>query len=362
MNPVVPSLDLLPLPAPVWVFKVLLHLTFVLHLLAMNFLLGGAFLSVVQRLRRGDEAQRLARWIEHKLPTAMAITVSLGVAPLLFVQALYGHLLYTSSVILAWPWLLVVPVLIVAYYGTYALSFRGDRFSMVWRTVGWGIFLALLYVSHVFVHNMSLFLRPDTFAILFHADPSGFNTNFSDPTIWPRYLHFLLSAVAVGGLMIAWMGAVEVKKGKGDGRFMVRQGGLWFIVLTALQYGVGSWFLLSLPREVMLFFMKSVLPMIAFIASLLLPIGSLVTASLALRHPRPLPWLNAAAGFLLLTIVAMVIVRDVVRDRMLHLVFDLAELSVRSQTSVLVIFLVLLPFGLAVMVWMVKAYRRGITS
>ena len=33
----IPSLDPIPLPAPYWVFKLLLVVTFTLHILAMNF-------------------------------------------------------------------------------------------------------------------------------------------------------------------------------------------------------------------------------------------------------------------------------------------------------------------------------------
>ena len=37
----IPVLDPNPLPAPYWVFKLLLIVTFFLHILAMNFMLGG---------------------------------------------------------------------------------------------------------------------------------------------------------------------------------------------------------------------------------------------------------------------------------------------------------------------------------
>ena len=63
MIPLIPTPDALPLPGPVWLFKSLLHLTFFFHLLAMNFLLGGAVLAAVHRIRGGEESHALARWI-----------------------------------------------------------------------------------------------------------------------------------------------------------------------------------------------------------------------------------------------------------------------------------------------------------
>ncbi len=363
MNPVVPAPDILPLPGPVWLFKTLLHLTFVIHLLFMNFTLGGAVLAAVSRLRRHDEGKRLARWIETKLPTALAMTVVFGVAPLLFVQVLYGNLLYTSSILIAWPWWLVIPVLIVAYYAAYALAFRGDRFSWAFHALGWLVLLGLLYISHVFVHNMSLVLRPESWSAIYHADPSGMNSNYSDPSLWPRYLHFLLAAIAVCGLMIAWEGAQRVKRDKADGRYRLRFGAMWFLIPTGLQYLVGTWFLLSLPRDVIMTFMgQSIGGTVAFIASIILPLGALMTVAMAIRHPQPQRLMNVAAAHLLGTLVAMVIVRDTVRDRLLAPVFKLSDLKVESQTGVLLLFIVLLLVGLGTVAWMLRLYSTRSSS
>ena len=47
----IPVLDPNPLPAPYWVFKLLLLVTFFLHIVAMNFVLGGGVLALVLRRR-----------------------------------------------------------------------------------------------------------------------------------------------------------------------------------------------------------------------------------------------------------------------------------------------------------------------
>jgi hypothetical protein len=46
MNPF-PSVDPIPLPAPVWLFKVLHNLTFALHLASVELLLGGLMLGIM---------------------------------------------------------------------------------------------------------------------------------------------------------------------------------------------------------------------------------------------------------------------------------------------------------------------------
>lgn len=47
----IPNMDPNPLPAPYWVFKLLLVVTFVLHILAMNFMLGGGLVALLARWR-----------------------------------------------------------------------------------------------------------------------------------------------------------------------------------------------------------------------------------------------------------------------------------------------------------------------
>ena len=194
--------DALPLPGPTWLFEFLLHFTFFLHLLAMNFLVGGAVIAIVSRLRG---AMDIARWIETKLPIAMAFTVTLGVAPLLFVQAIYGHLLYTSSVLMAWPWFSVILLLLVVYSLIYKVAWNGESGGA--KVMLLLVNLGLLAIGFLYVNNMTLALRPDTWAAKYLARPDGTSLNVGDPTFWPRYLHFMIAALAVMGMVIATVGA-----------------------------------------------------------------------------------------------------------------------------------------------------------
>ena len=83
-----PLVDPIPLPAPIWLFKVLHDLTFALHLTSVDLLLGGLTLALAFALTgRAQPAGILV----HRLPTVMAFVVNLGVPPLLFAQVLYGH-------------------------------------------------------------------------------------------------------------------------------------------------------------------------------------------------------------------------------------------------------------------------------
>ena len=126
MTPVIPLADPLPQPAPAWLLWALLQLTFFLHLLAMNVVLGGSILALHWRLsRRTDSATPRAEVVAafaRALPVAVAAAVTFGVAPLLFVQVLYGRVFFTSSILMAWWWLAVVPLVVFAYSGAYLLG------------------------------------------------------------------------------------------------------------------------------------------------------------------------------------------------------------------------------------------------
>ena len=203
----IPVLDPNPLPAPYWVFKLLLIVTFFLHILAMNFLLGGAVLALVSkwRLRKQVNGNRIFFDIAKKLPVFLPATITLGIAPLLFVQVLYGQFFYTSSIIMAWPWFFVLVLLTVAYYGFYYVSFHsGKQPGRAGIVMLFSVILVCL-IGFVYSNNLTLSLVPSRWGAKYFANPSGWHLNLSEPTLIPRFLHFFIAAVAVGGLLLVFV-------------------------------------------------------------------------------------------------------------------------------------------------------------
>src|SRR5579872_4074409 len=94
-----PAVDPIPLPAPIWLLKLLHIVTLSLHFVAVEMLLGGLLLAAVLSLfRRSEAAHVAARAIARRLSVVMTYVINLGVPPLLFAQVLYGRALYTSTV------------------------------------------------------------------------------------------------------------------------------------------------------------------------------------------------------------------------------------------------------------------------
>lgn len=139
MNPVIPGPVPVPLPAPPGLLEFLLVFTFILHLLAMNFLLGGVIiLSVSSFLGRRDSRHReFTRRVSRAMPSVTAFTITLGVAPLLFLQLVYGQLFYTSSVLMAWYWLAVVFLVMLGYYGVYWYQMQHDELGPMAAWLSW---------------------------------------------------------------------------------------------------------------------------------------------------------------------------------------------------------------------------------
>jgi hypothetical protein len=70
MNPVIPGPVPVPLPAPSGLLEFLLVFTFILHLLAMDFLLGGVIILTVSSFlgRRDSRQHEFTRRVSRVMP------------------------------------------------------------------------------------------------------------------------------------------------------------------------------------------------------------------------------------------------------------------------------------------------------
>jgi hypothetical protein len=331
-----------PIPIPWAWFDVLLIATFTAHILFMNALLGSAAIGLT-RAMRGDTT--LIRDVGQKTPPLLALTINLGVPPLLFLQVNYGLFDYVSSVLMGGWWLAVVAVLLVSYYGFYYFKFGYEKMGPGARTALFAASLAgLLYVGFMLSNNMTLMLRPEFWPAYFD-DAKAF-LNWSDPTLYPRFLHFMVGAAAIGGLFVALLGQ-WIKKQE-----HVEVGMTWLTRATMLNLAVGVWFLLTLPRETMLAFMGGNLPATLAFGTALLCASMLLVSGL---HKSP----RRAAVWAVLTVFFMSVTRHWLRTLFLAPWFRIESTPVTGQYSSLYLFLGFLAVGLAVTVYMIKLYLKS---
>lgn len=325
-------------------FQFLLLLTFPLHLLAMNAMLGSALIAFVAHLFPDQHYRDLSHGLAKALPFLVAFTVNLGVAPLLFVNVLYGNLLYSSTVLMGLFWLAVIPILIMAYYLAYIYDFSFKRLGNIGMFTVLLVLLLLLVVGFFFSNNMTMMIAPTSWERWF-ATPGGSLLNLSDPTLPARYLHMMTGSLAVGGLFVALYAQVALKKQPAAAEAGVRIGMQCFSWLTLLQLVVGTWFLLTLAPDVLQRFMGGdAFSTAYFAAGLLLALATLITGFR--RRVMATVWLTVPLVYL------MSLMRDSVRSGYISPYFDPAKVPVEVQWSPLILFFVSLVAGCALVAWM----------
>ena len=343
MQPIIPSADTIPV-AWGW-FQFLLLLTFPLHLLAMNAMVGGLAIGVVQHFRGGDSRRRLAHRIAIILPLVIAFTVNFGVAPLLFLQVLYGHFVYTSSILMGLFWIAVVPILIVAYYGAYLYDFKFKGLGAAGKWLALAVLLLLFCIGYFFSNNMLLMSLPERFSEYFqHRDGSLLVSGQSE--FLPRYLHMMTGALAVGGLFVALLGRFKAKAAPEMAAHASAVGMRTFFFMTIVNVGVGTWYLTSLPKQQMLLFMgRDLAATICFIVALLLVIGVLVSS---FRQQL----MTTLIGTVVL-VYLMSFLRSWLRTDMLADYFNLSQLQIAPQYSSMFLFLICLAGGVVCVGWLI---------
>ena len=353
----IPTIDPNPLPAPYWVFKLLLLVTFFLHILAMNFMLGGAVLALVaRRAKNRERGNRVFADIAKKLPVLLPATITLGIAPLLFLQVLYGQFFYTSSVIVAWPWFLVLIFLTLAYYGFYYASFKGNQYPGKARTVMSFSLILVFIIGFIYSNNLTLSQTPSRWAGKYFTDPGGWNLNWSEPTLIPRFLHFFVAAVAMGGLLLVFMALAKWNRDREYARGLFQLGGKAFMFATMAQFLIGIWFLASLPKELRMLFLGD-----SAVATILLMIGvlgggaAILLMSAALQKENIRLAAYSVSGIIGIVILSMSVMRDMLRDAYLKPYYHPEQFVVKTQWSVFPLFLGLFIAG--VILWLVMLRR-----
>lgn len=350
------------LPAPSWLLQALLILTFFLHVVPMTITLGGTWIALVAGLlgrRRPEGALAgLARQLAGLLPTVTAFTITLGVAPLLFLQLLYGLFFYPSTILLAWSWLAVIGLLLVGYGGIYTVAWRRQP-VMGWKqllTFGLSS-VTFLLTAFIYTNVMTLMLVPGRWAELFTTTlGAGTGLNLADATLLPRFAHILLGVVAAAGMFVVALGQFDADPA--NGRQVQRFGLCWLVPAVLLQGVVAPWYLgrITGPGRAGLqgLGLTILVPLAVGLGAL-----ALVLALLAWWRGRAPVLIGAAAGALLLVVAVLTVLRHMVRQAILAPLLPAEAWRVDPQTVVFVLFVVVLLAAVGVIGWLLLRFRRA---
>lgn len=358
-----PNVDPIPLPAPVWLFKVSHIVTLMLHFVAVQMILGGLTIGTLWNFfGKSDSTMKDAsNSIIKKLPTVMTYVINFGVPPLLFAQVLYGQALYTSSIVIGFYWIAVIFLLMAGYYLLYRATDRAND-GKSWWWLGLISLALLAYVARIYSTNMTLMLRPDEWLSLYQQS-NGLGTVMpsGDPTTLPRFLFMTIGSLGLAGIFIALLGEYFSHQ-ESVKRFLVRSGSLVGAIFIPAQMFCGYWVYTAQPNIVKEGLWQSPLGFYGIVIwALASVLGILAIAFVALKNGRGAKIITSIGGLAAVLMTAgAVLARDTIRDlSLLANGFDVWNRNVAANWSVVGIFLGLFVGGLALIGFVLVLVNRS---
>ncbi len=347
---IIPNPD--PLPVAAGWFQFLLHLTYYLHLISVGIMFSIAISMAVGYFKGKSDENWLAfgKEMGHLLPFTIAFAVNMGVAPLLFIQVLYGNFFYTASTLIGTNWILLIVILILGYYGAYWISFRESGKPGTKRFLSLFVSIVLAWTGFILVNVNTLMMRPMEWKSYF-SHMGGFHLNTGDPTMLPRYTFYVFFLLAIGGLFIAVYS--KIKFGENNSKPWIAYGSSLSGYSSFLTLPSFILYMRILPHNIREVFIFG--DVVWTIVSIICFSGIIVTGYLALKR-KIIP----ASVVMGINLVVFVIMRGKLRSLFLEPFSEkLSSIGTNTQYGVMILFLVTLVAGLGLVFWMLrKTYKE----
>jgi hypothetical protein len=362
-----PAVDPIPLPAPIWLLKILHIVTLSLHFVAVEMLLGGLLLAaMLSFFPRSHRAHVAARALARRLTVVMTYVINLGVPPLLFAQVLYGRALYTSTVLIGAWWISIIAILTLTYWLLYKFTARLEAGRSAWW-IGLSAWMLAGVVARVLSTNMTLMLRPEAWRSMYSSSGAGIYLPTGDPTLTPRWLLMMAGGLFIAGLWMIYLAGRTTFTAE-EKTFMAGLGGKIAALFGLVYLGAGLWAAGVQPAVVKtgLVFGTPDHPLYrlahfagyGWLALVIVAILFAATAGFTRITAAWLGWSGALAA--VLVAIALTLYRDGVRDlTLLSKGFDVWDRVVVTNWSVVGLFLVLFVGALGVIGWLISVVARA---
>jgi hypothetical protein len=354
-----PSHDPLGYPIPAILLQILSYFTLGLHFIAVNFTLGCLLYLLWTKVRRSSDGAD--NFLSASLPLGFSYLVTLGIPPLLFVQVLYGQMFYSSSVIIGALWILVIPLLILAYGMLYLNKLKTDAKPNVQLAVLGVALLAMLTVGFIYVNNLTLSMTPDTWINKYAANPAGSQLNHEEPTLFARYLLFMSPALVVAGAALVLVGIFRSKwRGDDSGHAITALGMKGHLIGRVLTLAAAGALVASLPKDILSATMDGPgkLFLITGIALAVLATGLTVLSAVK----KAAVFGVVGTVLMVLEVIMLAVTRDMVRQEYVKPYFTFSDVPVFDQWGTVGIFVTSMVLGLALLIVLtVKVSRAAIS-
>ncbi|MBI1388122.1 MAG: hypothetical protein GC154_06710 [bacterium] len=359
MNGLIPTPDPLGAPSPTIIFQLLGWLTLVLHFAFMNFILGGTLIVTIQEWLFGHRPviARANSLMLKTMPVALSMAITMGVAPLLFVQVLHGQFFYSANIMMGWYWMAILGLVTVAFYLIYVLislrplDGRATLLSRLIVLVNAAIFIT---VSLIFTNNATLVEHPELWAKIHAGELSPL---VMDTKFWMRWSHTVFGALAVAGLWCSGIGLFQKRyhaANREAGEWMYRNGLYWAKSGVFLAMIVGFIYLFTLGGDTLKNFMGNGFMFVGWAVSVctaFVGLALMVMATIKKDQPK---YYWAAVAVVFITLFGMVMGRDLLRYIALEPYYTLSDLTVRPHVSSLALFLGTFVIGLLILAYMIR--------
>lgn len=361
-NSLMPPPSHLGYPAPFWFLEFFKVLGFILHMIPMHLWYAGILAAMILMVAGNGAGQRASRRLMNAMPVIVALGINFGIIPLLFTQVAYHQFYYPAGILIAWPWLSVIALLIVAYYGVYiyVINLRKGTLAPLSRSFGWisaGLFFV---IGFLFANNFSLMANPERWRdMMMNASvagaPTGVALNVGDPTFFPRWIMMFGMALATTAVFLAVDAAYFAKKDAVGYRAGLGRITALLYALGGLIYAVAGYFYIfsTLDDSVASILWSSGGLSALTILTGILPAAVLALMALQVKGLKKTLVLAAAIGQALV-LVANAVSRQAVQNIETGRFVDVAKGVVNTQWSTLILFLIVFIIGVAIIIWMIR--------
>ncbi|MEA1922584.1 MAG: hypothetical protein U9N63_08000 [Pseudomonadota bacterium] len=290
--------DPLGLPFFPWVFQLLMVLTFALHILFVNLVVGGIAIAVYGHFKGGEFNRRLSKALAQVSTINLSLAIVLAVAPLLFVQVIYDPFWYVSNSLSAWWTMVFLLVVALGFLANYVFYLKRKN-----KPQGYGLFgmmgLVLVFCAGIIISALSVqALAPGEWLKWYAAGGGELVTSGTSLYRFElgRFSHFMVPAFINTGIFMMLYAWYFRPRADFDGAYLdwVGQTGARVAKIAAMiQVVVGFWWLLAVPAD--LHFMKNPFLWIGVSLGLLLLVGLMKGQYEPDRYAIPLVLLSFVA-------------------------------------------------------------------
>lgn len=359
MNEYIPAPDPLGIPSPTPLFQTLAIITFVLHLIFMNYILGGTLILTIHEWFFGNKPHvAKANSIMVKvMPVALSMAITMGVAPLLFVQVLYGNFFYPANIMMGWFWLAIVGLVTIAFYLIYIMIARrpqNEKSTFTTKLIALVNTLIFFSVAFLFTNNAMLVEHPEYWKAI-HAGTASIVV--PDNSLWARYAHNVLGAMAVAGLWCACIARYQKRyhpQNADAAHWLHRSGLIWAKGATLLAMIAGIVYLVVMGMDKLKAFMEMNTLFMGWSIAVVLSLVLLVSLVMAFSNEDKPAYLWSSVGIMVLTLIGMAMGREHLRMISLQEYFTFEEFTYNPSHSSLIMFLVTFVIGLGVLAYLVR--------